>query len=540
MPRRIDVDEWRDFTGGLNLRPDPFHLAANESPDLLNVEIDPRGGFTRRRVARPWNDSDFGGAGTVIDSIWSFENNTYKQVLAHTAGGGNVRYSTGAAWSAAIVTFAATTKVRATTFNDKNYMMNGTDASWSWDGAAAAVMGTAFSEDIDAPTSGNVPIAKYPAVHQGSMWLGYTKETAVLFPNRVRWSHPGRAQSWRSKDFIDIDPGGDGDEIQGIIPFGDALYVFKRNAIYGVFGVFPDFDVRPVVKGIGPCNPDAIAVSENGIYFFDWPNGVFFFDGKGIDYQFERMKPAIDNNSIPDTYVDKITLGWAARKLWVNVPWGSATVNTRTLVLDPSLSREGSWTVYAWWHTLAAATTRGLTVMHEWAPANQDPVLLAGTTANRYAVKLEIDDTQDRDFTGGTTTPVHAWFQTAWYVPKGTAYKKRFKRPELVLRSDTGLFGALQVFKDFDLSSFTREVVFETELISTNLLWDAGLWDTGAWAGAGENPNRIRRFGALGGGRAVALKLRIPDTARAAPFDVVPDWSINSISFKYYTRRLRS
>ena len=41
-------DEKSDFTGGLNLRADQFNLEYNESPALLNVEVDPRGGVRRR------------------------------------------------------------------------------------------------------------------------------------------------------------------------------------------------------------------------------------------------------------------------------------------------------------------------------------------------------------------------------------------------------------------------------------------------------------------------------------------------------------
>ena len=37
-------DERADFTGGLNLRADQFNLGVSESPTLLNVDVDPRGG----------------------------------------------------------------------------------------------------------------------------------------------------------------------------------------------------------------------------------------------------------------------------------------------------------------------------------------------------------------------------------------------------------------------------------------------------------------------------------------------------------------
>jgi hypothetical protein len=45
---QILFDQIRDFTGGINFRADQFQLAPNESPSIINMEIDPRGGvFTR-------------------------------------------------------------------------------------------------------------------------------------------------------------------------------------------------------------------------------------------------------------------------------------------------------------------------------------------------------------------------------------------------------------------------------------------------------------------------------------------------------------
>ena len=38
----------QDFSGGLNLRSDQFNLAPTESPAMLNVDVDPRGGIKMR------------------------------------------------------------------------------------------------------------------------------------------------------------------------------------------------------------------------------------------------------------------------------------------------------------------------------------------------------------------------------------------------------------------------------------------------------------------------------------------------------------
>jgi hypothetical protein len=41
MVNRLEPLNLMDFTGGINLRRNQFQLADNESPDLLNVDIDP-------------------------------------------------------------------------------------------------------------------------------------------------------------------------------------------------------------------------------------------------------------------------------------------------------------------------------------------------------------------------------------------------------------------------------------------------------------------------------------------------------------------
>src|SRR5215471_8011123 len=59
MPyNRLQPVDLTDFTGGLNLRRDQFQLAPNESPDMLNVDCDPRGGFYTRKGWQRWNVDD--------------------------------------------------------------------------------------------------------------------------------------------------------------------------------------------------------------------------------------------------------------------------------------------------------------------------------------------------------------------------------------------------------------------------------------------------------------------------------------------------
>ena len=71
------------FSGGLNYRTDQFDLASNESPDLLNVDVDPRGGVTMREGVDRRNPT---ALSADVKGMWGF----------HTDGGTNqllVNYS---------------------------------------------------------------------------------------------------------------------------------------------------------------------------------------------------------------------------------------------------------------------------------------------------------------------------------------------------------------------------------------------------------------------------------------------------------------
>ena len=58
MLRSIRVD---DFTGGLNLDSNAFHVEKNQTGDLLNVDLNPKGGVSTRWGFRRINDTAVNG-----------------------------------------------------------------------------------------------------------------------------------------------------------------------------------------------------------------------------------------------------------------------------------------------------------------------------------------------------------------------------------------------------------------------------------------------------------------------------------------------
>ena len=78
----VSVERYDDFTGGLNLRADQFQLARNESPDMLNVEVDPRGGLFTRGGMREINDTAITGT-WAPHKLYSFPGATPHLMLAN-------------------------------------------------------------------------------------------------------------------------------------------------------------------------------------------------------------------------------------------------------------------------------------------------------------------------------------------------------------------------------------------------------------------------------------------------------------------------
>lgn len=535
MARGIQLLSLRDFTGGLNLRADAFQLNENESPDLLNIDVDPRGGFRQRRVVLPFVAGS-AGFGSPPNSLWQYATTTgVRQVLAGT--GGMIYHSTGGAWTPWAV--GRQGPWRATTFKDICYFQNGAngEAALRWDGGTGTSLGTVFNDNLQSPTAvgtpGNMPIAKAITSHVGSVWVANTFEGGKRHHSRIRWSHPNFAEDWRSEDWIDVDPGVDGDEIVALVPHWDRLLIFKKHSIHALYGTDPDtFQVHPVNLEIGTLSQESVVLADDGIYFFSWPDGVFHYDGRKFTWVFDRLYPAVEDGTITESYKAEIQLGWGDRRLYVSVPWDGSSTRARTFVLDPSLGKKGSWVAYG----------LGLGPFLEWDPPGSDTLVLAGS--GNTVVKLNQDGAFDNF--GAADVGIESYFRTGWVDLDEPAVRKRWKRPEFLMQAGHDAEVRVRVFVDYDPSFSKKEFVLSTveeehpEDDEAGFRWDdtSSLYDTAVWARGGGSAgslrehNEIHRAQSLGLARSVALDFRCPeDQAR---------WGINSLIFKFIPRKVRS
>jgi len=531
-PRRTQLYTLRDFTGGLNLVSDTFRLAENESPDLLNVDMDRRGGFQVRRGVAPFAD----GLAGAPNAIWSYD--AFGTMFTLAQVGAVVYYSTGGAWTAVGTNLgSASQDVCAVTFNNVSYWARGDADVAKWDGSTASTLTTSFN-NTTTPTSGNVPRADHMAVHSGYLWVAGTWESGTHYPNRIRWSwantFDNSGENWRSDDYIDIDDGKDADSITAIIPFGDQLIVFKRDSVYAVYGYSAEsFSVVNISNTVGAVSHQAAIATPSGLFFFDHQTGLNVYNGRTVSWVFEQIWPAMREGSIHSAFLDDVELGWVENRLWLSVPWDTLPGIPRgmTFVFDPRLKQGGSWTKYS----LQAGP---------YARGHRREEYLAYLHGTNTVFSLDVHDLY-YDLLDGEATPINAYYRTRWIDLGEPAIRKRWRRTEAILQVDQAYNLPVASYANYDSSVTVKNFLFTPSASPSSSgqdVWDdpASEWDESLWARTG-NYGYVDRGSTLGIARAVSLRVggevlsvADPDVPQAPVF-----WGVDGLIFKFVPRRVR-
>lgn len=404
--RDFQLQMLESFSGGLNFRADQFDLAVNESPDLLNVTVDPRGGVQLRNGVMRRNST---ALSADVKGIWGF----------HTDGGTNrlmVNYGTKVAHSASgdftnltnITDRTNGSRVYGLTFNNVTYGVSYDQVSFKWDGTTDANLGTTLDG-----SAGNFPQAQYIAQWNNHVWVANTYEGGDT-KFRVRWSNTNEAEKWTAADYVDVDKGEAGDYITGIVPNGDRLVVFKSNSVYAIFGFDSDsFQLVNITKTVGSIPLSSPVATPYGVFFWHDRSGVHVLGQNGTAYIFEKLKPAIDDGRI--TFANPPQLAWANELLYVSVDWNySGTTTRRTFVYDPTLGDRGAWTM----------TDIDAGPMYAYQPPNSEHTLFAGCVANTGRV-IAIDDDDSRVFDKYATNEenIPSYFVTSWISTRNPIVK---------------------------------------------------------------------------------------------------------------------
>jgi hypothetical protein len=556
-------DEKSDFTGGLNLRADQFNLEYNESPALLNVEVDPRGGVRRRDAVTKINGTAL--SNNIISLMTHYESGQ-NQVLAATLDDAitksQIFYNdnatgdfTGPIQIGSDNPFFNTAQPpHSVTFNGFTYIVNGellhNDAgvtaitAMRWDGATA----TALTGDIDG-TDGHFPCARYTTSWNEHVWVAYTLESGTTHKNRLRWSKTSDAENWTATDFVDIDIGEDGDYITGILADQNRLLVFKENSVYEVLGFNTNnFQVRNVSRTAGNmegCTPISTTV---GVFFWYAEDGLYLLRDQTLAWAFERIRPSMtyDVGQPALTTTVAPSMMWFDERLWLSVNYqsddnisGSNQTNRRNVfVWDASLGSTGAWVR----HDINARS------LLAYRPTNNTHLGIAATSGITAAVSFDriskIDQNADQDDYGtGAADEINSYYQTGWFDGNRPTFSKRWNKTRTVLLADSNVTITQEVYKDYDLSGFFKSFSGSVVGLGSDSVWDTAKWDDSdsssdylaKWQAEGTSDRYlIVKWPTVGTATAISLRFRVTPTVSYRG-----KWGVTSIIGMYRTRRLR-
>lgn len=550
MIRVIQAD---DYTGGLNLEANVFQLAANQSSDMLNVDINQRGGVQRRLGIQRRNTSAIGGiaSGSFYPKRlfnWRAEQD---QCLFLSTDTKVFRCNAGAFTDMGVTNDAPHGAEFASWTDDDTsylYMVLGHGyAPRKWDETTLTTLtasGTGqWQNDLTTPTGTHMPKSQHVAIHQDRMWVANTSEDGTDYPNRVRFSHPLFPESWREDDYIDVVGGGTG--ITGIVPFAGHIVIFKPRAVYAIYGYNDDtFQLVELTREVGAYNARSWAVSDYGIYFFSFPEGVYFYDGKGIRDVFQNLRPIIYTAEINQSALDEISMGYANKKLFVSLPTGAtntvstsyddalvtynqsdrkyagssrATRATISFVWNETIGKTGAWTIYQ------TVDGYGYISPITFLDSTGRTAYVAAHPYEPYVFDFDVPEVYTDDL-DGTPTAYDSYYVTPWLDAGNYVTKKFWRRPEMIVRRErTPVTLDVDVYRNFNGIDVAKSYTVFTSAVDVSGVSFDGWNDP-------ELGSTLVKADSLGLARAVQLKISSDDGY---------PWCLNSVAYKYNPRGTR-
>jgi len=550
MIRVVQAD---DFTGGLNLEANVFQLASNQSSDMLNVDINPRGGFQRRLGCVQRNASAIGSlsAGSFTPHrLYPWDGEQGKKLMLATDN--KVFHSTTGNFTDLGVTSDATygAEFGSWTTEASSYLYMSLGHGYvprKWDGTTLTTLtasGTgAWQNDLATPNGTHMPKCEHIAVHNERIWVADIMEGSTHHPNRVRFSHPLFPESWRELDYIDIVGGGG--TITAIVPFGGHLLVFKNRAVFAIYGYSEDtFQVVEITRSVGTPNSKGLVATERGVYFFSYPDGMFFYDGKTIRDIFKNVRPMIYDAGVSETALGSISVGYANNKVFLSVPAGSSATGgayqydqsgiaydfyersyggisranraTVSFVWDETVGN-GAWTVYR------TADGYGFVSPIVYGDNNGNTSFVAVHPYQPYAFNFDVKNTHNDNFTG-TPSSYNSYYVMPWQDAGNYVTKKLWRRPEFVLRRETSAVNLdVSVYHDWNAVDVQKSYTVSSEAADTTGL-DYSNWNEPDLGSTGVKAH------SLGLAKSVQLKI-----SSSTPLP----WCVNSIAYKYNPRGVK-
>lgn len=510
-----------DFTGGLNLRTQRQNLALNESPDCADVDFNQRGGIQLRKgYSTVTADANMSTTASISGGylVGQFSFGTDKLWGSSNVG----RLWT---WDGATATHVATAitsnttteKVRGDVWTTKLYLANAYNGGTTlimrtWNDTVFATLTNTANDNYTAPTGGNAPLSRLICSHGGYMWWGDTVEAGTRFRSRIRFSHPLQPEDFANADYFDIEPDDQTDQITALIPFRGQLLVFKKKAVYAVYGTSrDDFVVERISNQGGTVCQETVDASAQAVFWWSSDGEVFAYNGKDVTPIGYKISILASNGTLtPGNTLH--TLRWAENRLWLTLRYGSGTQDT--FVYDPFVG-QGAWTHYllpissmVWWRKVAGSN--GIMIRVDGKAGVHDINVSSQKTDNG--------------------TVIAGYYKTTWYSADDTALLKRFKRPYVTASCEDDATLNMEVYLDFDESNIKKTLLVPVSLSTGGTLWNGSTWNGGLWS-SGSTIFAFKKAASTGRGHAVQYKIYMTDH--------LGGWTLDSFALPYYEKAYR-
>ena len=460
----------RDFSGGWNIRDAPTELQANESPDLLNMSLDERGGAVKRLGMVKYNATPFAG-GAPPQNLWEWK--TKARILTQ-CGTGLFRDD-----SATVTkTFTTADRCGFAEFGDEVFATHPVDGLFkstdglTWTAVAGAPKGSVIipwqGRLVSLGDPGNPPRLSASKLGDATVWTTGTDE--------------GWTNDVRELDSLILvaAEGGSGVDILG----RPGLILFKERSTYRVYdpvtGAYETID-----STTGAASSLATEAMHGRIYVIS-PKGLFVTDGvhelKEVSEKISRLFVRVEVNL---ARLDLWCAGKRNDRLVFSLPRLGSNANNLELEYHP----EQAWiTPHDSAASCYASFESGTRVLYAGSPTVNGQVYQRDRTG--------ADDGQ----------PISCRVQSKWFEPS----TGRFCNFRSVRVFGRGVF-TLHRKLDFDQGD---GVGFPLILAAGAAVWDESLWDVGSWGPV--NYEDHQDLWSLGQGIAISFELKETSTLTAS------------------------
>jgi hypothetical protein len=469
-----------DFSGGLVVTRPVTELELNESPDLDNIVVFPKGqGFRSRNGDEEFNASAM-SAGAAVTGLGYYKKDDQTDFLVAVAGS-NIYKSDGLDGTMDDITGAVTVTSgnnyhwSLLTFNDKLLGFGGNPYSpnspFYYDGTGNA-----------AALGGSAPAAYHAFQTNNRVFAIRT----AADPSRVYWSILGNEADWTGvgSGYADVWTSDNDSLTAEAVLNSNTTLLFKENSVHQMQTgniVDSSFPIFPLFKNVGCVGKGACVVVDGLVYFITPKGDMKITDGSSIVDLKENPNLADIDPLWASTNLSRLPFIQGAyysgddyeHIIWCVSYGESQNTNNVSFIWD---LRNKCWLLnssgYAC-NKLAKNTLGNLYGGH------YDGKIYKKDIAGKYT-----DDSNSGDVVYGYR--VSGWLNSGKYENI-----KQIRQANIAFTTQTG--GLIRFSYGYDFQGLNKlETLDQTGAVS---LWDTALWDSDNWSSTGFNLKNRRTVG---------------------------------------------